>query len=69
LKNNELAVILFNRNKLTFEFKIDWSLAGISGNYNLYDIWLHKNIGSLEKNSSFSIPGHSVVFLRLSKAS
>ena len=68
LKNNELAVILFNRNKLTDTFKIDWSLAGITTSYNLYDIWLHKDLGSSLNNSSFTIPGHSVVFLRLSRA-
>jgi alpha-galactosidase len=68
LKNNEIAVILFNRNKLTNTFKIDWSLAGINGSYNLNDIWLHKDLGNSVQNSSFSIPGHSVLFLRLSKS-
>jgi alpha-galactosidase len=67
LKNDEIAVILFNRNKTTFDFKIDWAWAGIQGSYNLRDIWKHKDIGTSEKNVLFSIPGHSVVFLRFSK--
>jgi alpha-galactosidase len=68
LKNNEIAVILFNRNKLTFDFKIDWTLAGIKGSYNLHDIWSHKDIGNSDAISTFKIPGHSVLFLRLSKS-
>jgi len=68
LKNNEIAVILFNRNKLTNNFKVDWNSAGINGSYNLNDIWLHKDLGNSDKMTSFTIPGHSVIFLRLSKS-
>jgi alpha-galactosidase len=67
LKNNDVAVILFNRNKLTFNFKIDWSWAGITNNYNLRDLLNHKDIGTSKELNLFTIPGHSVVFLRLTK--
>jgi alpha-galactosidase len=68
LKNDELAVILFNRNKLKQNLKVDWKMAGIDGKYNLHDIWSHKDLGSISANSSFTMPGHSVVFLRFSKS-
>lgn len=67
LKNNDIAVILFNRNKMTFEYKVDWTWAGISGPYKIRDLWNHKELPSSEKNTLFTIPGHSVVFLRFSK--
>ena len=67
LGNGDVALILFNRNKKEFNFPVDWTRAGITGAWKLRDIWQKKDIGTTNEWKSFSIKGHSVIFLRLSK--
>ncbi len=67
LQNGDIALILFNRNKHEFQFPVDWSWAGINGNWKLRDLWQHKDIGTTADWKSFAIKGHSVLFFRLSK--
>jgi hypothetical protein len=40
-----------------------WSEAGLSGNREVRDLWLHRDLGSFNEKFSVSVPGHGAVLL------
>lgn len=65
LSNGDVAVILFNRNGDPGEFEVNWAKLGITGKYQIRDLWKHENIGAVSQNQKITIGGHSVLFFRI----
>jgi alpha-galactosidase len=67
LDNQNIAMILFNRNEQTQKIGINWTALNINQNYRLYDVWKHHTIGRAGDFNSFTIEGHSVLFFKIIK--
>ncbi len=64
-KNNQSKVIaLLNRGDAT-NYTLLASKINIGNNAKLHDLWLHKEIGVLGKQRTFSIPKHGIVVLKI----
>lgn len=73
LSNGEGAVCFFNRGTTPWTFKMNWARQINFGKvitwqkeFNIRDLWAHKNIGTTDKEMEFTVPAHGVVLLRLS---
>lgn len=47
------------------DFSFDFAKAGLSGKWNLRDVWRQKDLGQFERSFSCSIPHHGVVLMRM----
>lgn len=65
LANNEFSVCFFNRENKEVEIDFDWKRIDISANYQIRDLWQHKDIGKTNKNFKSKIAEHGIVHLRL----
>ncbi len=65
LKNKDIALCLFNRNKHSIEKTINWNELSINSEYTIRDLWKHQNIGTTASKQTFNINGHGVILLRL----
>tara|TARA_R110002049_G_scaffold309306_1_gene520976 strand:- start:15406 stop:16644 length:1239 start_codon:yes stop_codon:yes gene_type:complete len=80
LKNGDFAIGILNRGdeKIKFDqtlqlttydtdFKPDSYTYRIDGNFEIRDLWNHKNLGSTKENFKIEIEGHDLILLRLSR--
>jgi alpha-galactosidase len=68
LADGSKAVGIFNRASSVLTAKVDLRTLGFAHAPHARDLWLGKNLGTLnEMDYSASIPSHGVLFLRLSK--
>ena len=63
LKNGNKAVGLFNRGETATNVELLWSEAGLSGNREVRDLWLHRALGSFNEKFSVSVPAHGALLL------
>jgi len=63
LKNGDKAVSLFNRGETATDVELLWSEAGLTGDHEVRDLWLRRNLGSFNEKFSSSVPGHGVILL------
>lgn len=79
LANDEWAVLFLNRNDESEKIHFDWQkmrLNGkasaknvrLNGDYTLYDVWLHKTVGTTRQTLEKEIQSHDVLVYRLKKA-
>lgn len=76
LDNGEIAVAFLNRGELDWKIDYDWKwqtmyFAGDVNirkyDYNIRDLWKHKDIGTTARNLKTTVPSHGVLMVRLSK--
>ena len=76
LKNGELAVCFLNRTETPWKLDYNWRAQTIyfanevniyQNEYNIRDLWKHKDIGTTAQHTKATIPGHGVLMVRLSK--
>jgi alpha-galactosidase len=65
LNHGEKAVGLFNRGDLAADVDLVSSDAGLSGAYQVRDLWMHRDLGPLNENLTISVPSHGAVLLRV----
>ncbi|MDD3321387.1 MAG: glycoside hydrolase family 27 protein [Paludibacter sp.] len=57
------AIAIMNRTDKSTEFKLMAQLINVNKNCSLRDLWLHKNLGKMGTDKTFSIPAHGIVVL------
>ncbi len=67
LADGSLAVGFFNRGAAQAQVAATWSALGISGTYNVRDLWAHTDRGSGTDAFWANVPSHGVVLVRLTK--
>jgi alpha-galactosidase len=65
LKGGDLAVALFNRTTWGARMTLRLKDVGWDGEAAAFDLWTHKDIGTLNGEWSVTVPTHGVVMLRL----
>ena len=66
LANGDLGVGLFNRSNDRTWVNAHWSNLGITGSYQVRDLWQHADLGLFDDKFSAEIAPHACVILRLS---
>ena len=66
LKNGDFAVGILNKGKNSQNYELDFSKIGLTGNYEIRDLWLHQNVGKLSKWSG-KVDAHETKVFRLKK--
>ncbi len=66
LANGDLAVGLFNRSNQAANITAPWSDLLIDGEYQVRDLWQHKDMGFYSQSYSAEVESHGCVMLRLS---
>ena len=64
-QGKEKAIAIMNRGEDAAVFTLSAKELGISKKSKLRDLWLHKNLGKLGNEKTFSIPKHGIVVLRV----
>ena len=67
LADGSKAVGIFNRSLTAQTTQVDLRRLGFSKAAKARDLWLHKDLGSVDMSYSATVPAHGVVFLKLSK--
>jgi alpha-galactosidase len=66
LSGGDWAVCIFNKSDENLLMKINWNhLTFLNGEYQIYDLWKKKDLGTTIKNMEFSIPVHDVIMVML----
>ena len=68
LHDASLGVGLFNLGTSATNVTVTWSDAGLTGKKAIRDLWLHKDLGTVEDHFTQSVPSHGAVLLRLQPA-
>jgi alpha-galactosidase len=68
LSDGEWAICFFNDEDVHLPLRINWDHFYIlGGEYDVYDIWNKKDLGSTKNEMEFEVAGHDVLLLRLKK--
>ena len=68
LSNNNWAICWHNSGDQPFTQRINWKhYTFLKGEYDIYDIWKHKIIGTTSSNVEIDIDTHDVLFYKLIK--
>jgi alpha-galactosidase len=67
LADGSKAIGIFNRQSSPLTAHVDLHKLGITGQSKARDLWLGKDIGSLGADYHPVVPGHGVIFLKVSK--
>ena len=67
LADGSKAVGIFNRQDKPLSASVDFGKIGFSGGVKARDLWLGKDLGTLPSAYTAVIPGHGVLFLKVSK--
>jgi alpha-galactosidase len=66
LKGEKIALLVINRSsEETNSFVLDWNKSGLSGDYQVMDLFEHKNLGRYEDALKMDISSHSCKILLL----
>jgi alpha-galactosidase len=63
LKDNTVAVGLFNRGEVAATLAIHWADLGLQGTLKVRDLWAHKDLGAIADQFSATVPSHDVVMI------
>jgi alpha-galactosidase len=63
LKDNTVAVGLFNRGEVAATLAIPWADLGLQGTLKVRDLWAHKDLGAITDQFSATVPSHGVVMI------
>jgi alpha-galactosidase len=67
LADGSKAIGIFNRHPSAMTTQVDFNKLGFSGPVKAKDLWLAKDLGSISAPYTVTIPGHGVLFLRVSQ--
>ena len=67
LADGSKAVGIFNRHPSTMSATVDFKQLGFNHAVKARDLWLQKDLGSLDHTYTAKIPGHGVLLLRVSQ--
>jgi alpha-galactosidase len=68
LADGSWAVGLLNRNDTAdITIRADWSELGITGDWNVRDLWKHISLGQYSDNFSIAVKPHQCVVVRIYK--
>jgi len=67
LADGSKAIGIFNRHPSAMTTQVDFSKLGFSGPVKAKDLWLAKDLGTISAPYTATIPGHGVLFLRVSQ--
>jgi alpha-galactosidase len=59
------AVGMFNRHPGPMTFSVDFKKLGFPGNVKVRDLWAGKDLGTMQGPYTATLPGHSVILLRV----
>lgn len=65
LADGSKAVGLFNRHHAPMGIQLDFQQIGISGRAQVRDVWVRKDLGTVESPFHATVPAHGVILLRL----
>ena len=66
MKNGDYVVGLFNRDDAPRSYSLELSKLGISGEYNVRDLWNHTDEGKVTRLDA-TVPSHGCKIVKLSK--
>jgi len=66
LANGDVAIAILNRSDKVQKFNLSFSTLGLTGKYEIRDLWLHKNIGK-GNNWKGNVQPHETKLFRLKK--
>ena len=61
----ERAVALFNRTSAAASMSVKWSDLLLDGSATVRDLWLHKDLGTMDSMYTVTVPSHGVVMLKV----
>jgi alpha-galactosidase len=61
------AIAIFNKRPFDSRVEMDWKALGYTGKFLVRDLWRQKDLGNIQKVTSFDIPRHGCVLLKISK--
>ncbi|MGH9652990.1 MAG: glycoside hydrolase family 27 protein [Bryobacteraceae bacterium] len=64
LSDGSKAVGLFNRDEHSMKMTVDFGDLGIHGSAEARDLWAHKNLGTLSRSFSATVPRHGTVLVK-----
>jgi alpha-galactosidase len=67
LEDGSIAVGLFNRGPEAATVTATWKDLGLTGPHRVRDVWLHKDLGTMNGQISATVPRHGVLFVKVSK--
>lgn len=67
LYDGSFAVALFNHGLKSTEIDFTLEEAGLKGSFQAYDLWLHKNTGTIVNSFSSEVPAHGVAMFKFKK--
>jgi len=67
LADGSKAVGIFNRHPKPLTARVDFSALGFTGAVKAKDLWQAKDLGSVSKPYTVTVPGHGVLLLRVSQ--
>jgi alpha-galactosidase len=67
LADGSKAVSIFNRHPGPMSATVDFKQLGFDHTVKARDLWLQKDLGNLDSTYNAKIPGHGVLFLRVSQ--
>ena len=67
LADGSKAVGIFNRHPSALTMQVDFHTLGFTHSVKAKDLWLSKDLGRISDPYSVTIPGHGVLFLRVSQ--
>ncbi|SEG69035.1 alpha-galactosidase [Bryocella elongata] len=67
LEGGAVAIGIFNRLSVPLEAHVNFRKAGFAGDVRARDLWRGTDLGRLPAEYSVQVPGHGVIFLRVTK--
>ena len=67
MKDGSWVIGLFNRGETMAQRTLDFSRIGLSGRWNMRDLWKHSNEGTVSEKVEVEVPGHGCRILKLTK--
>ena len=67
LADGSKAVGIFNRNEVPMTITLDFQDVGVQAPAQVRDLWTHKDLGTLDRSYSSTVPTHGVVMLKIYK--
>jgi alpha-galactosidase len=65
LSDGNTAIAIFNKRPLATKVNIDWKALDYTGEYHIRDLWRQIDLGKTADVTSFDIPRHGCVMLKL----
>ena len=67
LSGSTVAIGIFNRLSVPLDAHVDFRKAGFAHGVSARDLWMKTDLGRLSPDYTVQVPGHGVIFLRVTK--